>query len=180
MSYDERSGGCAILRVMRAADLMEPFPTVSLSTQALAAARTIGEARLPGLIVCDDDGSPHTVLGGSQVLRFMIPQYIQDDPTLARVYDDAAADELLGKLSTKTVRDLLPRRQDRNDLPVVDVDATTVEIAAVMAQLHSPVVGVLDHGRVIGAVTVSRLFEHLFPDLPASDPSAPSGEDTVS
>ncbi len=166
---------------MRAGDLAEPFPTVSLSTQALAAARLIGEARLPGLIVCEDDGTPHTVLGGSQVLRFMIPQYVQDDPTLARVYDDAAAEKLLGKLSTKTVRDLLPQRQDRNDLPVVELDATTVEIAAVMAQLHSPVVGVLDQGRVVGAVTVSRLFEHLFPDLPTSEhPATPSGEDTAS
>ena len=166
---------------MRAGDLAEPFPTVSLSTQALAAARLIGEARLPGLIVCEDDGTPHTVLGGSQVLRFMIPQYVQDDPTLARVYDDAAAEKLLGKLSTKTVRDLLPQRQDRNDLPVVELDATTVEIAAVMAQMHSPVVGVLDQGRVVGAVTVSRLFEHLFPDLPTSEhPATPSGEDTAS
>jgi len=149
-------------------------PPISLSTEALAAARLIGEARLPGLIVCEDDGSPHTVLGGSQVLRFMIPQYVQDDPTLARVYNDAAAEKLLGTLSNKTVRDLLPRRQDRNDVPVVDRDATTVDIAAVLAQLHSPVVEVLDHGRVTGAVTVSRLFEHLFPDLPLS------GEDTAS
>ena len=104
----------------------------------------------------------------------MIPQYIQDDPTLARVYDDDAADKLLGKLSTKTVRDLLPRRQDRDDLPVVELDATTVEIAAVMARLHSPVVGVLDEGRVVGAVTVSRLFEHLFPDLPTGSGTHPS------
>jgi CBS domain-containing protein len=153
---------------MRAGDLAEPFPTVSLSTQALTAARMIGEARLPGLIVCDDDGAPHTVLGGSQVLRFMIPQYIQDDPALARVYDEASSETLLGRLSDRTVSDLLPRRQDRDDLPVVDTDATTVEIAAVMARLHSPVVGVLDGGRVVGAVTVSRLFEHLFPDLPSA------------
>ncbi len=151
---------------MRAGDLAEPFPTVSLSTQALEAARLIGEARLPGLIVCDDDGSPHTVLGGSQVLRFMIPRYIQDDPTLARVYDEDSSERLLSKLSDRKVSDLLPKRQDRDDLPVVDADATTVEIAAVMAQLHSPVVGVVENGRVVGAVTVSRLFEHLFPDLP--------------
>lgn len=151
---------------MRAGELAEPFPTVSLSTQALQAARMIGEARLPGLIVCENDGAPHTVLGGSQVLRFMIPQYIQDDPALARVYDDVSSERLLGKLSDRRVSDLLPKRQDRDDLPVVDADATTVEIAAVMARLHSPVVGVVEGGRVIGAVTVSRLFEHLFPDLP--------------
>ena len=152
---------------MRAGDLVEPFPTVGLSTDALTAARTIGEHRLPGLIVLDDDGAPYTVLGGSQVLRFMIPGYIQDDPTLARVYDEDASDKLLHKLSSRTVADLLPRRQDRDELPVVDADATTVEVAAVMAQLHSPVVAVLQEGLVLGAVTVSRLFEHLFPDLPS-------------
>jgi len=151
---------------VRAGDLAEPFPTVALSTQALTAARMIGEARLPGLIVCEDDGSPHTVLGGSQVLRFMIPQYIQDDPALARVYDEVSSEKLLGRLSDRTVSDLLPKRQDRDDLPVVDADATTVEIAAVMARLHSPLVAVLRGRRVTGAVTVSRLFEHLFPDLP--------------
>jgi CBS domain-containing protein len=151
---------------VRAVDLAEPFPTVRLSTLALTAARMIGEARLPGLIVCEDDGSPHTVLGGSQVLRFMIPQYIQDDPALARVYDEVSAERLLGRLSDRKVSDLLPQRQHRDDLPVVDSDATVVEIAAVMARLHSPVVAVVRGGRVTGAVTVSRLFEHLFPDLP--------------
>jgi CBS domain-containing protein len=152
---------------MRAVDLAEAYPTVSLDTDALTAARMIGGARLPGLIVCDDDGSPHTVLGGSQVLRFMIPRYIQDDPTLARVYDEEASEKLLGNLSAKTVRDLLPKRKDREDLPVVDLDATTVEIAAVMAQMRSPVVAVVDENeRVVGAVTVSRLFEQMFPDLP--------------
>ena len=152
---------------MRAGDLAEPFPTVFLDTDARDAARTIGEARLPGLIVCEADGSPHTVLGGSQVLRFMIPRYIQDDPALARVYDEAASERLLGHLDTKTVRDLLPERQDREALPVVDADATTVEIAAVMAHKRSPLVAVLDEdGHVVGAVTVSRLFEHMLPDLP--------------
>ena len=111
--------------------------------------------------------------GGSQVLRFLIPPYIQDDPALARVYDDSSAERLLGKLSSKLVSDLLPRRQDRDDLPVVDGNATTMEIAAVMARLHSPVVAVLEQGRVVGAVTVSRLFNHLFPDVPPiEDPSA--------
>ncbi len=156
---------------MIAADLAEPFPTVSLNTDALSAARTIGDARLPGLIVVDEDGSPHSVLGGSQVLRFMVPQYIQDDPTLARVYDEESSEKLLGGLEAKTVHDLLPKKQDRDDLPAVDHDATTVEIAAVMAQMRSPVVAVLDEdGRVNGAITVSRLFEHLFPDLPSGSP----------
>ena len=48
---------------------------------------------------------------------------------------------------------------------MVDRGATTLEIAAVMARMHSPLVAVVDEDeRVIGAVTVSRLLEHLFPD----------------
>jgi CBS domain-containing protein len=161
---------------VNAADLAEPFPTVALDTDALTAARTIGDARLPGLIVVDEDGSPYTVLGGSQVLRFMVPQYIQDDPALARVYDEEASEKLLGRLDAKTVHDLLPKKQDRDDLPAVDQDATLVEVAAVMAQMRSPLVAVLDQdGRVHGAITVSRLLEHLFPDLPSAGAGTEEG-----
>lgn len=154
---------------MRARDLAEEFPIVSLTTDALTAARMMGERRHPGLIVCDGEGRPHTVLPGSQVLRFMIPPYVQEDPTLARVYDERRSDELLTKLSHKSVHDLLPKRQDRDELPVVDPDATTLEVAAVMARMHSPVVAVVDDGgQVLGAVTLSRLFEVLFPLDPRS------------
>ncbi len=154
---------------MRARELAEHFPTVSLDTDALTAARTMGDHRHPGLIVCDDDGRPHTVLPGSQVLRFMIPAYVQDDPALARVYDEPASDKLLTTLSQKTVSDLLPKRQDRDELPVVDPDATSLEVAAVMARMHSPVVAVIDEDdHVLGAITLSRLFEVLFPVEPTA------------
>ncbi|MEO5652267.1 MAG: CBS domain-containing protein [Marmoricola sp.] len=152
---------------MRARELAEQFPIVSLTTNALTAARTMGDQRHPGLIVCDGEGHPHTVLPGSQVLRFMIPSYIQDDPALARVYDERGSDELLTKLSTKTVQELLPKRQDRDELPVVDPDATSLEVAAVMVQMRSPVVAVVDEDKqVLGAITLSRLFQVLFPAVP--------------
>jgi CBS domain-containing protein len=148
---------------MRARDMAEPFPTVGLRTNALTAARTMGDQRLPGLIVCEDDGRPYTILGGSQVVRFMIPAFVQDDPTLARVYDETASEKLMTRLSGRTVQDLLPERRDRDELPIVDEDATILEVAAIMARMRSPLVAVVDGDRVIGAVTVSRLFELLFP-----------------
>ena len=151
---------------MRARDLAEPFPIVSLETNALVAARTMGDEGRPGLIVCDGEGHPHTVLPGSQVLRFMLPSYVQDDPALARVYDEAKSDELLHKLSDKTVAELLPKRQDRDELPVVDPDATSLEVAAVMSRMHSPIVAVVDDEndrQVLGAITLSRLFSVIFP-----------------
>lgn len=148
---------------MRARDLAQDFPTVLLDTDASEAARLMAREQLPGLIVCDGDGRPYAVLPGSQLLRFLVPRYVQDDPALARVYDEKASDELLSKLHRSTVRDLLPDKQDITEIPVVDGDATTIEMAAVMARAHSPVAAVVEDDQVLGAVTVRALLDHLLP-----------------
>ena len=155
--------------VMRARDLARPFPHVAPDTDAMEAAHMMAGQRLPGLIVLGDDGRPYTILPGSQVLRFLIPSYVQDDPGLARALDERASDELCRKLVRSTVRDLLPHPKDVDELPVVDGDATGLEVAAVMARMHSPVVAVVDDGRSIGAITASQLLEYLLP--PRSDVS---------
>jgi CBS domain-containing protein len=141
---------------MRAREIVEEFPVVGLDDDALDAARLLAQRRLPGLIVTDERGRPHTVLPGSQVLRFIIPTYVQDDPSLARVFDERHADRLCEALIGRTVRELLPTR--RGELAVVEADSTAVEIAAVMARMHSPVVVVVDDERLLGAVTVARLL----------------------
>lgn len=148
---------------MRARELAEPFPLVTTETDAMDAARAMAAERRPGLIVCTPEGHPFTVLPGSQVLRFLIPTYVQDDPRLARALDEQASDELCRKLERSWVGDLLPKRQDLDDLPVVDGDATALEVAAVMAQMHSPLVAVVVDDRVVGAITVSRLLDYLLP-----------------
>jgi CBS domain-containing protein len=151
---------------MRARDLAIDFPTVSVDTQGLEAARLIARDRLPGLIVCDGNGLPFTVLPGSQVLRFVVPLYVQDDPHLARAYDEQASDEVTRKLGDSTVGDLLkghPGSRDPDEIPIVDPDATTIEIAAVMARAHSPLVAVVEGGRVLGAVTAALLLDALLP-----------------
>lgn len=146
---------------MLARDLAQSFPTVALDSDALDAARLLAEHRLPGLIVLDEAGQPYTVLPGSQVLRFIVPTYVQDDPALARVYDERSADEMCTKLVSRQVSDVLPKRQDMLDLPIVEPDATAIEVAAVMARLRSPLVAVVDGSELLGAITVSALLSHL-------------------
>ena len=146
---------------MLARELARPFPTVTLHTDALEAARTLAGGRLPGLIVLDENERPYTVLPGSQVLRFVVPTYVQDDPALARAYDEISADALCDTLATRTVREVLPKRKDLVDLPLVAADATSIEIAAVMAGMHSPIVAVVEDSTLLGAITVSALLEHL-------------------
>jgi CBS domain-containing protein len=145
---------------MRAADLMEvDYPSVDVTAPAALAARMIGVERRPAVLVLAD-GRPRTVLPGSQVLTFLIPGYLQEDPTLLRVYGEKASDACAARLEGKTVGDVLPVGRTV-ELPAVGPDATVMECAAVMARLHSPLLVILDDGRVHGLVTASHLLEVL-------------------
>ncbi|GAA1382604.1 CBS domain-containing protein [Catellatospora chokoriensis] len=143
---------------MRAADLLVPYPTVTLSTPAIEAARILADADLPGLIVVDDRGAPFAVLPGTQVLRLAVPIYCQDDPALTYMVDEAAADVFVRELGDRTVRDLLPPQP--HELPVVSPQATALEIAALMARTRSPLVAVVDGG-LQGAVTLHGLLDRV-------------------
>ena len=145
---------------MRAADLVVPYPTVTLSTSAMEAARILADADLPGLIVVDEHGAPFAVLPGTQVLRLAVPSYCQDDPLLARLVDEAAADVFIRELGDRTERELLPPQP--HELPVVSPQATALEIAALMARTRSPLVAVVD-GVLEGAVTLHGLLDRVMP-----------------
>ncbi len=146
---------------------MQDFPLVFTDTDALEATRLLVEKGLPGLVVLDDHKVPLVVLPGSQVLRFALPEYVEDDPALAAVFPEAEADRLCAKLAGRTVAQLMPgpaylpkRRQDR---PIVAPNATAMEVASVMSRQHSPMVAVLENGAVLGVITVHRLLGALLP-----------------
>jgi CBS domain-containing protein len=141
---------------VHASDLVEEFPLVGLDADALDAARVLATRRLPGLVVIGESGAPYAILPASQVVRFVVPRYIQDDPSLAGVIDESVADRIAARLAGRTVRDLLPK--DPTELPTVNADDTMLELAAVMARLRSPLVAVLDDDKIIGVVTASRLL----------------------
>jgi CBS domain-containing protein len=137
--------------------MAEDFPVVSLDSEAREAVELLASRRLPGLIVVDEQGHPHSVLPASQVVRFLVPSYVQDDPSLARVIDEPLADQVADKLANVTVRKLLP--SEPVELPVVNHDDTVLEVAAIMARLRSPLVAVVKDKEIIGAITASRLLE---------------------
>lgn len=132
---------------------------------ALEAAEMIASRRLPGVVVVNASGEPVTVLPGSEVLRFVVPPYVQEDASLARVFDEHTADRCAARLRDRRVKELLPPREERRELPVVDGEATVVECAAVMARLGSPLLAVTDAGRVCGVVTAARLLALLLPGV---------------
>jgi len=145
---------------MRARDVAIPMTTVVESTPARDAARVLAAQDLPGLVVVDAKGRPSTVLAGTQVLRMALPSYCQDDPALARVIDEAAADVIFDGIGDRTVADMLPR--NRPELPAVSADATLLKVASVMARSNVPLVAVVDTDRVmIGAITLDGLLDRM-------------------
>ena len=137
--------------------MAEEMPLVDLETSALAAARLLAEQRLPALVVTETDGSPHSILPASQVVRFLVPGYVQDDPSLARVMNESMADHAGDRLASKRVRDLLPA--ERRELAAVNYDDTIIEVAAIMARLRCPLAAVMKGDKLIGVISASRLLE---------------------
>jgi CBS domain-containing protein len=141
---------------MHAEQFVEEFPVVTVDSTALDAARTLAEHRLPGIVVTDTSGHPYAVLPASQVVRFIVPTYVQDDPSLAGVIDETWADKAAEKLAGKSVKDVLPEHLE--DIPAANADDTIIEVAALMARLRSPLVAVVKDGELQGVITASRLL----------------------
>jgi predicted transcriptional regulator len=145
---------------MRASEVARPFSTVTEATPAREAVRVLAAQDLPGLVVVDTRGRPVTVLAGTQVLRMALPSYCQDDPALARVVEESAADVILDGLGERTVAQLLPRT--RPELPAVGPDATVLEVASVMARSNVPLVAVVGDDKVMtGVITLDGLLDRM-------------------
>jgi CBS domain-containing protein len=141
---------------MLAAEIDEQFPVVDIDSSALEAARMLAEHSLPGIVVVTADRQLYAVLPASQVVRFIVPSYVQDDPLLVGVLAESMADGAAEKLGGKTLRELLPRHQLTP--PAVNADDTIIEVAAMMERLRSPLVAVMKQGRLNGVITASRLL----------------------
>lgn len=142
---------------MRAGQIAEEFPVVAEKSNALDAVRLLAERRLPGLVVTDERGCPTAILPASQVVRLLVPAYVQDDPSLAGVLSESMSDRIADKLGDKTVAAVLPK--DRPNMTTVNSDDTIVEVAALMARDRSPLAAVVAGKQLIGVITASRLLE---------------------
>jgi CBS domain-containing protein len=147
---------------MRARDLMVEYPALDVRDPADEAARLIAANLRPALVVVDQ-GRPVAVLPASQVVNFVVPRYLQEDPTLARAYDEAAGDAAASLLVGRRVGDLLPQKS-RTPMPVVRPESTLMECAAEMAKAHSPLIIVVGtDGTIQGAITAAGLLAALLP-----------------
>ncbi|WP_026197941.1 CBS domain-containing protein [Sciscionella marina] len=151
---------------MRARDIAMIIPTVRVEDPVAEALRVMAVRRLPGLIVVDNANRPRLVLPGTQVLRLVVPSTYQDDPALCRAIDEQHAAEFWYGFGDLTVGDCLPAKPTR--LGTVPTDATLLEVAALMARSHSPLVAVIDEsGMLTGGITLERLVTSLAVSSPS-------------
>lgn len=148
---------------MRGHELAKPYPTVTLDSDALGAARLLASERLPGVLVVDAAGAPYAILPASRLVRLLVPAYVIEDPTLAAVIDERHADRFCEALAGRSVADVLPR--ERQKAPVADADDTALEVAALMVQARSPLVAVVrktaSGPRTLGVITAADLLDRL-------------------
>jgi len=137
-------------------DLVEHYPSATVESPALDAVRSMAEEHRLAIIVLDADQRPYAVLSSPQILTALLPDYVVEDPNLARVLDSDDAEQMLTRLNELRVADLMPR--EVREVPVLSEDDTDLEAAAYMANEGISVVAVVADGRYIGAVTVSRLL----------------------
>jgi CBS domain-containing protein len=143
-------------RDMRAEEIAEDLPIMTTDSDAVEAARLIAEHSLPGLLVTDRNGKPYGVLPAFELLRYILPRYVQDDLTLAGVLGDSLADQATRNLAGKKVGDLLP--EYLRNIPSADARDSLIKVAAELAQLRSPLIAVTKNGKFQGVITASHLL----------------------
>jgi CBS domain-containing protein len=144
---------------VKARNLASPRETLRTDDPASEAARILSRHDVRAVLVVDPGGHLAGVLSDSELLRGLLPAYIEENEALARVLDEAASDALYRRLEGRTVADLVP--SDREEAPLVEGGDTLVEVAAIMVRARASLVGVVDEGRLIGGISIDDLVSHL-------------------
>ena len=146
---------------MRARDLVGSVPSVTPAEPLLDAVARLVRAGTAGIAVVDETGVPRAVLPGSELVGLAVPTYVKEDPSLAAVLADADPRVLRARIARLTVADVLADAEP-DPLPVVDADASLLEVAATMADARVGIVLAVDaHGQYIGAITATDLLATL-------------------
>lgn len=144
---------------MKARNLASPQPLVRVDAPARDAAAILARHDVRAVLVVSEADEFVGVLSDSELLRALLPPYVDQASILARVLEEGAADVLFRRLEGRSVADLMP--DDRETEPVIQGDDTLVEVASLMVRARAAAVGVVDDGRLIGGITIDDLLSHL-------------------
>lgn len=144
---------------MRARDLMEEVSIVRPDGPAESLVEVFRDPSVRVAAVVESSGEVLGIVTDEDLLGALLPSYVVADEALAGVLEEAAGEQCRQRLQGKRIRDVVDVR--RRDRPVVAPDDTLIEVGAALARSNEPGVLVVERGRVLGAITVSRLLSEL-------------------
>jgi CBS domain-containing protein len=146
---------------MRAREIAITYPSLTPDTPAAEAARLLAEEAVEEVFVLDEQGGLQGCVSDTTLLGFLLPRYLAEDRALVGVLGEDVADALWQRLRGRPARDLLPAAEAAG-LAEVDGDATLLAVAATLARTGASLVVVREEGgKLLGAITTSRLIRQL-------------------
>jgi len=142
---------------MRAHDLVRPHPTLSAPAPASGAVHLARATSVRSFLVIDPSGVLVGVVSNTDILRAMLPPYVEERPSIARVLAHDEADLLWEHCRRKRIEELVTPGA------VVSPDATIVEVISVMIRTRAPLVGVAAEGRLLGGISLGQVLDSLPP-----------------
>jgi CBS-domain-containing membrane protein len=142
----------------RARDLAAPYPSLPIDAPAAEVARVLAEEEVD-VVFIERQGQLQGVVSDIGLLARLLPSYVIEDPKLAQVLEEGAAEVLWRRLEGRRADELLAKAG--SEIPQVEGDATLMEVAAAMAGARAPLVAVREGGRLVGGITSSALLARL-------------------
>jgi len=116
--------------------------------------RTILEAVLgshqDAAMVVDESGNLLGLVGIHDILRRIVPGYLDLDSNLAEVMHENYFDEVFSKLSEVTAADLMSKGAD---VDTVSPDDAVIKAAALFVEHRRKIIPVVEGSRLVGVIT---------------------------
>lgn len=148
---------------MLARNHLDTGPVVHQDADALEVVTRLVDNHWDGLVVVDDNMWALATVSLGQVLRLALPDYIEDDVSLASVYAERDADTFGETLRDRQVHEVMPRPTQKYPPVLVRPEHTLLEVAALMAVRHTAIVAVVESSRTIGAVGAHAVLAATLP-----------------
>jgi hypothetical protein len=147
---------------MLARELARPFPILPFDAPATEVGRLLAAEAVGVVFLADATGGLAGAVTDTRLLWWLLPAYLHQDPALAGVLEEAAAERLRERLAGRSAGELLSTAH--RDVPEIEGDANLIEVAALLCRTRAPVVAVREGRRLLGGITTSALLTRLLGD----------------
>ncbi len=125
------------------------------------------EFRQATAAVLDDEGSLVGIVGIHDILRKIVPLYVDLDQKLMEVMHEGYFEERLGRLQGLSARDFMTSPVD-----TVSPDDTLIKTVGLIVENRRKTLPVLDDGRFVGMITRRSILETVTSSLRGEDSGA--------